>query len=194
MAQSLEETARAGPVMRIHLEPGVNKWADQPSPHGPLMIGRVASAEVAIVGRFIVRMSRGQRAQSDRGEQALLDDFQDWLPARLLKNRVAQCDGQELIRTAGRIIALLTVHDIIQVAARPIPETGIERVPCPLRVRHERVCRLITLFGVCPLGEQTQRVVPERIDLHRLAAPWRHHPITDFRIHPGELIIDSRPG
>src|SRR5439155_4522666 len=65
----------------------------------------------------------------------------------------------------------------------------IERLPCLLSVLNERACRFLTLLCVYPPGKQTQRVVPERIDLHRLAATRRHHPITDFGIHPGELII-----
>jgi len=29
--------------------------------------------------------------------------------------------------------------------------------------------------------------MPQRIDLDKLAAPWRHHPIVHLRIHPGQL-------
>ena len=32
-----------------------------------------------------------------------------------------------------------------------------------------------------------QSVVPERLDLHRLAAAWRDHPVADLGVHPGEL-------
>jgi len=39
-----------------------------------------------------------------------------------------------------------------------------------------------------PTREQPQRVIPERVDLHRLAAPRRHHPSVYLRVHPGELV------
>ena len=35
---------------------------------------------------------------------------------------------------------------------------------------------------------QPQRVVPERVDLHRFAAARSDDPAIHFRIHPGELI------
>src|SRR6185503_13345728 len=38
-----------------------------------------------------------------------------------------------------------------------------------------------------PIGEQAQRVVPERVDLDGLAASRRHDPLADLRIHPREL-------
>src|SRR5262249_45241816 len=39
-----------------------------------------------------------------------------------------------------------------------------------------------------PAFQQAQGVIPERIDLHCLAPPWRDHPIADLGVHPGQLI------
>ena len=39
-----------------------------------------------------------------------------------------------------------------------------------------------------PALEQAERVVPERVDLDRLAAPRRHHPAVALGVHPGELV------
>ena len=39
-----------------------------------------------------------------------------------------------------------------------------------------------------PILEQHQSVVPERVDLHRLSAARRHHPIVHLGVHPGELV------
>jgi hypothetical protein len=39
-----------------------------------------------------------------------------------------------------------------------------------------------------PIRQQAERVVPERIDLDRLAAARSHHPIADLRIHPGQRV------
>src|SRR4051794_13509403 len=38
----LEETARAGVILGMHLQPGIDEWADQPAPDGALMIRGVA--------------------------------------------------------------------------------------------------------------------------------------------------------
>ena len=38
-----------------------------------------------------------------------------------------------------------------------------------------------------PIGEQAQRVVPERVDLDGFTAPRRHDPVADLGIHPGQL-------
>ena len=41
--------------------------------------------------------------------------------------------------------------------------------------------------GGQPLAHAHQRVMPQRVDLHRLAPARRHHPVADLGIHPGEL-------
>src|SRR5690349_24096712 len=48
--------------------------------------------------------------------------------------------------------------------------------------------RLIVMLVVQPCLEQAQRVVPERVDLHGFASPWRHHPVVDLRVHPSQLV------
>src|SRR6267154_1839547 len=52
---------------------------------------------------------------------------------------------------------------------------------------YERVCFRVLRFTQ-PICQQAQRVVPKRVDLDRLAAARGHHPIADFRIHPGERV------
>ena len=39
-----------------------------------------------------------------------------------------------------------------------------------------------------PTGDEAKRVVPERVDLHRLASPRRDDPAVHLCIHPGELV------
>src|SRR5256885_17158220 len=39
-----------------------------------------------------------------------------------------------------------------------------------------------------PVSDQPQRVVPQRVDLDRLAAPRGHDPVLDAGIHPGERV------
>ena len=57
-----------------------------------------------------------------------------------------------------------------------------------LRVLGQVVCGLISLLLAHPAFEQAQGVIPQGVDLHRLAASWRHHPIADFGVHPGQLV------
>src|SRR5215208_244597 len=45
--ESGKKTARGVEVFRVRLEPGIDEGADQPGPHGALVISRVASAKIA---------------------------------------------------------------------------------------------------------------------------------------------------
>ena len=42
--------------------------------------------------------------------------------------------------------------------------------------------------GAQPVAQQAQRVVPQRVDLDRLAAARGHDPVADLGVHPGQLI------
>src|SRR6185437_7167604 len=53
---ALEKAPRAGAVVGMHLEPGVDPRPDQPRPHGALMVRRVAGAQVAEVALFVLRL------------------------------------------------------------------------------------------------------------------------------------------
>src|SRR5262249_41159245 len=49
--------------------------------------------------------------------------------------------------------------------------------------------RSVALIAVIqPRMEQSEGVVPQRINLHCLAAPWGHYPVADLGVHPGKLI------
>ena len=99
-----------------------------------------------------------------------------------------QRNSEHLVRPATHVIACLAVHDVIEIAAVVIPEPGVER-----RVRRLGHC---VSGGVDPVycSSRTHCAVicsalyHKGIDLDRLAAPRRHHPIADLGIHPGKLI------
>ena len=89
-----------------------------------------------------------------------------------------------------------------QAASSPVsPSTTSNRWPagsCQNRrlndVAHPRGGRCRTARRRCrarrysvPVGEQAQRVVPQRVDLDGFAAPRRDDPVADLRVHPGEL-------
>src|SRR5262245_66681288 len=120
--------AAPGPsvVVWIDLKQGVNKGAYEPGPDSALVIGCVASAQVAIVACLVLRLVRRQRPQAHRREQTLLYDREHRLPARWCEDGMAQGDSQDLIGPAGRVVALLPVNDIVQVLTRSVPEAVVE--------------------------------------------------------------------
>ena len=99
-----------------------------------------------------------------------------------------QRDRQDLIRPALRIVAsLFGVDNVEEIAFVGVPESPVERalgMRCPVAVFDRRSVAVL----VGPLFHQLQRVVPQRVDLHRLAAPRRDDPVVDLRVHPRELI------
>ena len=81
-------------VVGVYLEPGVDKWADQPGPHRSLVIGRVAGAQVSEIARLEIGLAGRQRAQADRRQQPLADDIQHRLPAAVVEHLMLQREGQ----------------------------------------------------------------------------------------------------
>src|SRR2546426_5461145 len=98
--------------------------------------------------------------------------------------RQAYCEY--LIRT-DTSVRWSAVNNVIQIAALLIPQQAIE---APFRESNHAVVSL-------PRGFITQtssnvlhnanRVVPERLNFHRLAASWRNNPLANLRVHPGQL-------
>ena len=81
----------------------------------------------------------------------------------------------------------LRVDDVVEVAAGRVPEPLVERLAdAGGAIDRTRGLPIVHFAG--PLLHQAQRVVPERVDLDRLAAARRHDPVVDLRVHPGELI------
>src|SRR3954451_25489256 len=89
-AEPFEVATGAPQVAGVELEPGVDERPDQPGPDGPLVIGGVAGAEVAVVFRLVVGMAGGERTEADGGEKPLARDRDDRLPARPVEDRVGQ--------------------------------------------------------------------------------------------------------
>src|SRR6185503_15510362 len=102
------------------------------------------------------------------------------------EHRMVQRQAEHLVRTAARVVAALAVDDVVQVAALGIPEAPVEALRDALRARSVLVAGLA--HERRPRVHPAQRVVPERLDLDRLATAWRDDPVADLRIHPGELV------
>ena len=75
-------------------------------------------------------------------------------------------DGDAELSAATPTAAFATAHGYVLAQLERVSSIALER-PTPLR-------------------EQPHRVVPERVDLHGLAATGRHDPITHLRVHPCE--------
>src|SRR5262249_7935886 len=92
---------------------------------------------------------------------------------------------------------LRTLDDVVETAGLGIPEALVERAPASFGVRVELTGALLFTRSTRPFCEETQRVVPERVDLDGLAAPWRDDPPVALRVHPRELIapcaLDEEP-
>src|SRR2546425_702521 len=185
--KTLEQVARSSPVLGVHPQPCIDKGPDEPGPYCPLMVRRITRAQVAIVLWLVIRMAWGKRAQPYRGEEVLAYHGDDPLPACLVEDRMAQREGEHLVRAAGGILTLRAVDDIVQVSTFGVPEPGVEGRPCLLCVLGQVACGLVSLLLAHPLCEQAQGVIPEGVDLHGLATSWRHHPIAYFGVHPGQL-------
>ncbi len=129
-------------------------------------------------------MFRRQRAQPVGGHQhpaALVEH-----PALhvAIERRGRQADCEQLIGSGRRVGAIWAVDHIEETQAIR-PDEALETHPRALG-RFAIGCRhLAELLG--KTGHRHQRVVPQRIDLDRLADARHHHPIADPCIHPGQL-------
>ena len=73
---------------------------------------------------------------------------------------------------------MIGIDDIVQVPDLGIPKTRAKTIQASRQ-------RLFPSF--VELAANPQGVQPESLNFHRLADPWRHYPIADFSIHPGQL-------
>src|SRR5262249_21000313 len=75
-------------VIRIYLQPRIDEWTDQPCPHGPLVVGCVASAKIAVIPRLEIGIIRGERSQAERRQQPAAYRTQDRSPTLALQHLV----------------------------------------------------------------------------------------------------------
>src|SRR3984893_14002226 len=98
-----------------------------------------------------------------------------------------ECDRKNLVRSESNVVTVLAIDDVVEIAACRVPKSAIEGIARLVRMGCEHVCFRVPRFAQ-PIRQQAERIVPEGVDLDRLAAARGHHPIADFRIHPGERI------
>ena len=98
-----------------------------------------------------------------------------------------ECNRKDLVRSKRSVVSVLAVDDVVEIAARRVPKAAIEGSARLVRMGFELFGFRVLRFTQ-PIRQQVQSVVPKRVDLDRPAAARGHHPIADFRIHPGERI------
>src|SRR5712691_9213474 len=99
--------------------------ADQPRPHGSLMVRRVPFENAAFIARPIARVFGRQASQSKRSEQLTMDYFHDLTLLLRRKHAVEQADRKDLVGAYGRI-AMLTIDYVVQAASIRVPKLRVE--------------------------------------------------------------------
>ena len=164
----------------IHCE---TERSEQPRPNRSLVIAAVALHDAAAIVRMIGGTAGRKRTQAKRGEKLVPAYSHDVLLIGSGKRAVREAYRKYLVGSDAGIIAARAVDHIVQTLA-----AGTDEARKASSCRPRRRTEAIRLFQY---GRKTahdaQGVVPQRIDFDRLADAWRDHPVTDFRIHPGQL-------
>ena len=100
---------------------------------------------------------------------------------------MAQGEREDLVRPQGRIVARFPIDDVVEVLPVGEPEAAVEGLARAIREAVQ--IGPVALERAIPVRKQPNRVVPERVDLDRLAATRGDDPVTDLGIHPGERQI-----
>src|SRR5215472_203728 len=100
-----------------------HEGAEQPGPHGALMIGAVALGGTPSIRAYVAGLALSERAQTDVGEQVSLDGPYDLDALRHRKKREGKTDRKDLIRPQARVRSAFG-DDVVQAAALGIPEQG----------------------------------------------------------------------
>src|SRR5262245_16582933 len=133
--EAVEESASAGAVFRVHLEPGIDEGTDEPRPDGALMVRGVPCPEIAVIGRLEIGMVQRERAKPERRHELVPRDVDHRLPSRAVEHWVRQRNGEELVRATCGIVAPVEIgalDDIVEITALLVPEPFVERAPAKL--------------------------------------------------------------
>src|SRR5581483_4969173 len=123
----------------VHAEPCFDERADEPRPHGPLMVGAVALAHPALVVRDIAGRARRERAQAERRPEARLDSCDYLRGAFAIQKRNGKtANGEYLIGTKRGIdgaALMVAVNHIVKTTVPLVPKTRTERFKCSFEYR-----------------------------------------------------------
>src|SRR5687767_9331180 len=129
------------------------------------MIRSVPRAKISAVDRLVIWVLRRKRSQPYRREQLPLSCVHYRFPPRLLKHRMVERDGKELVWPAGRVIRIAAIHiyQIIKVPAFLEPEAPVERFPGAIGLLRVALRHVGFLQFPEPAFQKFKRVIPERV-------------------------------
>src|SRR5215468_5515947 len=170
----------------VHPDECGNERAHQPGPNSPLVVGPVAAIGAACVAATILRIAWRQGAQTIGRKKMSLNDVDDKYGAFRTQHRIRKADSKNLVGTdAG--IRHTAIHHVVKIATLLVPKLAIE---APSGQSRQAAIAFAPAFIAQPLREvlhDTERVVPERLNLDRISVPRCNHPIADLGVHPGQL-------
>ncbi len=100
---------------------GLDERAEQPGPHGALVIGPVALERIAPVPAAVSPINRREGPQTKRREQMLPDARDHLLLSVPRKRRMRQAHREDLVRP-DLINGLIRPDDVVQALLRAVPE------------------------------------------------------------------------
>jgi len=150
------------------------------------VISAVAFGRAARVMTAVLWIAGGEAPQSICRKKMLAHFLDHSLCAFAREHIVVQTHGENLIRSNGRV-RRTTIHLVKQAADAFIPEQTIERPARDGSHLAIAVSSGIIAETLCEVFHDSQRVIPERLNLDRLAVSWRDYLVADLCIHPREL-------
>ena len=151
--KAIEKSPCCRAIIGIDPEPGIDERADQPSPHSALVIGCIASAQIAEVARLVLGLAWRQRAKPDRSDQLSVHRGNNPLPIFPVEDPVIERNREDLVRSEGVVVPILAINDIVQIAARGVPKTTVERIARLVRISCELVS--FSASGSCTSRSQS---------------------------------------
>src|SRR5260370_8672245 len=147
------------------------------------MIRAVARVRIAAIASPIVWTAGRKRPQTIGSEQLPLHYLQDSERFVVWKHAMRQAHGENLVVT-DRAVPSGIAYDVIKTPVGFVPEYFDEALAPTLR-ENSIVGGLIAVAeSRCEPLHHAQRVVPQRLHLHRLAPPRRPHPAHPLLSHP----------
>src|SRR5271154_3076373 len=183
-----QETVCLFEIIGMQFEPSIDERTDEPGPNRALVVSGVAVAEIAVVFGLEVAFARTEGPKTKRCEQFGLHAFHDWRPLLFVEYREIERDGKDLIGAKLRIVTVFAVDDVVEIAAALVPEAFLEGTAATVGVLLHFSGLVFVTRLIEPGFQEAKRVIPERVDLHRLPAARGDDPVANFGIHPRELV------
>src|SRR5271165_3888477 len=111
--------------MVMHTQVGFDKRPEQPRPHRPLMVRRVAGVSISAIMPYISRIRRSQCAQPEWSQQLTFQFPYDPRRPFHVKHGIVQTYGKDLVR-AYRDVGSIASYNIQQAVLLGVPEFCVE--------------------------------------------------------------------